>query len=159
MAKKKQKAQLQIFDKFGEVLQSVYVDDPTNGLRASDLSALQGQDAQLQGLDLTEASLYAARLRDADLSFAILRDADLRGASLDRAVCKNTNFRGANLGRDNLNARTSLLGTDLSTADLHGAVLVDAVYDDATRFPENFDPSGQGLTHVDDLTPGDLHRR
>jgi uncharacterized protein YjbI with pentapeptide repeats len=157
MAKRK-KAELAIFDVFGQVMHRAHVVNPAEGLRGADLSGLQAPYGQMQGLDLSGAHLYAARLRNADLSFAILTGADLRGAALDRAICKGTRFRCADLGRDNLDARTTLYGADLSTADLHDAKLDGAVYDDETRFPKGFSPAAHGMLHMDDLPPGDLHR-
>jgi hypothetical protein len=109
---------------------------------------------QLQGLDLTGATLYWASLGDADLSFADLSRADLRGAMLYRTKCRGTKFCEANLGRDALHGRTNLKGADLSTADLRGAILAGAVYDDETKFPEGFVPSEAGMTHVEELPPG-----
>jgi uncharacterized protein YjbI with pentapeptide repeats len=157
MAKRK-KAELAIVDIFGQVMHRAHVLNPAEGLRGADLSGLHAPYGQLQGLDLSGALLYAAKLRNADLSFAILTAADLRGAALDRAMCKGTRFRNADLSRDNLNARTTLYGTDLSTADLHGAKLDGAVYDDDTKFPKGFSPAAHGMLHVGDLPPGDLHR-
>jgi uncharacterized protein YjbI with pentapeptide repeats len=155
---KRKKAELAIFDIFGQVMHRAHVLDPASGLRGADLSGLHAPYGQLQGLDLSGAHLYAAKLRNADLSFAILTGADLRGAALERAVCRGARFRGADLGRDNLDARTTLQGADLSTADLHDAKLEGAVYDDDTRFPEGFMPQAHGMLHVDDLPRGDLDR-
>ena len=123
----------------------------TQGLRGADLEGLVAPLGQLQGLDLSGATLYWASLGDADLSFADLSDADLRGAMLYRTRCRGTKFCRANLGRDNLNGRTDLKGADLSTVDLTDANLRDAIYDEATTFPSGFDPTAAGMTHVDHL--------
>lgn len=159
MRKKKQKAEIEIFDLTGEIVYRAYVDDPAQGLRGANLEGFAAPLAQLQGLDLSGANLYWASLGDADLSFANLSRADLRGATLDRAVCRQTNFRGANLGRDNLDGRSSIKGADLTGAVLDGAKLTDAVYDGMTRFPVGFDPQAHGMTHVDDLAVTDPRRK
>jgi uncharacterized protein YjbI with pentapeptide repeats len=155
---KKVKTELAITDAMGRVLHRAYVDNPADGLRGADLSGLNAPLGQLQGLDLSGAYMYWASLADADLSFANFSNADLRGAALDRAKCTSTSFRGCNMGRDNLGGRTILRGADLSTADLRDTILDGAVYDDDTRFPTRFDPTRHGMTHIDDLPPGDPGR-
>ena len=152
---KKQKSPLNIFDANGSLVYRAYVEDPEKGLRGASLEGFVAPFGQLQGLDLSNATLYWASLGDADLSFAVLTGADLRGATLDGAVCRNTNFRGANLGRDRLDGRTSLKGADLSGAVLEGAKLEGAVFDDETKFPVGFDPRRSGMTHVSELTSDD----
>ena len=51
-----------------------------------------------------------------------------------------------------------LRGADLSTADLTGAVLLDAIFDDTTKFPKGFDAEKAGMVHVEDLPAGDPGR-
>jgi len=155
---KKKRAQIEIRDATGAIVHRVYVENPERGLRGADLEGMAAPLAQLQGIDLTEAKLYWASLGDADLSFANFSGADLRGASLDRARCRGTSFERANLSFDNLGGRTILRGADLSTAKLDGCNLTGAVYDDATRFPQGFDPTMARMVHVDDLPPGDPGR-
>lgn len=155
---KKQRSEFQIFSSTGAVVHRAYVDDPSRGLRGANLEGLVAPLGQLQGLDLTGANLYWASLGDADLSFADLSDADLRGAMLYRTICRGTKFCGANLGRDNLRGRTNLRGADLSTADLTRAVLLDAIFDEMTKFPKGFDPEKAGMVHVENLPAGDPGR-
>ena len=149
MAKKR--APIDIRDATGEVIYKAYVDDASKGFRGASLEGFVAPLGQLQGLDFSGATLYWASLGDADLSFASFAGASLRGAILDRAICRHTNFRGADLSKDNLGGRTSLLGTDLSFADLEGAILTDAVFDDVTKFPAEFDPRSHGMSHFEDL--------
>jgi uncharacterized protein YjbI with pentapeptide repeats len=141
----KQKPELKIVDIDGNILQSVYVQNPANGFRGANLEGLNGTYAQLQGIDFSNAKLYWATLRDADLSFAIFAGADLRGAILERAICKSAIFKGANLGRDNLGGSTSLLGADLESSDLTDCNLDGAIYDDQTKLPPNFDAASRGM--------------
>jgi uncharacterized protein YjbI with pentapeptide repeats len=155
---KKQKSEIAIFDSTGAVVHRAYVDDASAGLRGANLEGLVAPLGQLQGLDLSGATLYWASLGDADLSFANLSRADLRGAMLYRTICRGTNFSEANLGRDNLHGRTDLRGADLSTAILQGAILTDAVYDQATKFPPGFAPTESGMINVEDLPPRDSAR-
>ena len=118
--------------------------DESNGIRA-DLSGVDLEYADLDGVDLRNANLSGADLggadlRNANLWYADLRGADLRytslgcadlgyadlgganlsGANLDGADLKSTDLRGANLGH------TNLWSADLSGADLSGANLWSA---------------------------------
>lgn len=68
---------------------------------------------------------------------------------------RHANFSGANLGRNNLGGRSSIKGTDLTDANLEGANLADAVFDDATKFPTGFNPRERGLVHKNELLMGD----
>jgi len=68
--------------------------------------------------------------------------ADLQGA----------NLQGANLSRANL-SHADLQGANLQGANLHGAYLShadlqDAMYNDRTQFPTNFDPTSAGMKKV-----------
>ena len=77
-------------------------------------------------------------LRSTDLHAADLRNADLIGVDLSDAILLKTNLCGADLR-----------GADLSGALLDGARLYDALYDEATRWPEGFDPEAAGAVLVD----------
>ena len=88
--------------------------DESNGIRA-DLSGVDLEYADLDGVDLRNANLSGADLGGADLRNANLWYADLRGADL----------RDTSLGCANL------YGADLSGADLSGADLRDADFRDA----------------------------
>jgi uncharacterized protein YjbI with pentapeptide repeats len=143
------KFRIEIFDATGDVVYRAYVDDASRGLRGAKLESFAAPLAQLQGLDMSGASLYWASLSGADLSFANLSDTDLRGASLDNTICRSTNFRNANFGRSNVGGGASLRGADLSTADLEGANLKDAVFDAATTFPPGVDPIGRGMLEAE----------
>ena len=83
------------------------------------------EDSNLQGADLSLASLRSSRFRGADLMNSNLRDADLEGADLVAANLCQSSFRDANL------RGTNLLGANLSEATLLGADLSGAKY--ATR--------------------------
>ena len=143
------KVRLEIFDATGEVVYRAYIEDGSKGLRGAKLESFVAPFAQLQGLDMSGASLYWASLGGADMSFADLSDTDLRGASLDEAICHSTKFRGANFGRSNVGGAASLRGTDLSTADLEGANLDGAMFDSSTLFPPGLDPIARGMIRVE----------
>ena len=144
------KSRIEIFDATGDVVYRAYVADASQGLRGAQLEAFGAPLAQLQGLDMSGASLYWASLGGADLSFADLSGADLRGASLDKAVCRSTNFRNADFGRGNIGGAASLRGADLSTANLEGANLQGVVFDSETLFPQGFDPRRRGMVLAED---------
>ena len=64
-----------------------------------------------------------ANLRDANLIGADLNGADLRGADLR--------------------------GSDMSTANLVGTILYESKYNNATRWPDGFDPQEAGAVLVE----------
>jgi uncharacterized protein YjbI with pentapeptide repeats len=81
----------------------------------------------------------------------------LDGANLGGTRCWETNFTGAHLLRANLSASlrgANLSGADLRNADLRGAELIsvnmtDAIYNDATVWPSDFDPVAAGALRVE----------
>lgn len=119
--------------------------------------------AKLMGLDLSQAleievdlsnvpsrtSMLGVVLINANLSNAVLSEALLFGVNLSNSTLVNTDLRktlltganlsGARLSQAKLNGAI-LYGADLSEADLRGADLSGAKYDDATKWPEGFDP-------------------
>ena len=129
--------------------------------------------ARLGGARLSDANLAGADLRAADLMDADLSGANLAGADLRQSDLLNATLRGADLQDADLR-EAGLQGADLLHADLRGADLRDiriestfyervnveyAVYDDATRWPEGFDPQAYGAVHERDsqrIPPGDL---
>jgi uncharacterized protein YjbI with pentapeptide repeats len=90
----------------------------------------------LEGVDMSNASMTTMRLdkanlRRANLSGAILQLSNLKGAdltlaNLERAHLHAVNLRGANLMLANL-TKASLLDADLRGANLTGANLTDAI--------------------------------
>jgi uncharacterized protein YjbI with pentapeptide repeats len=89
------------------------------------LSNASFQGAECMGMTLTEANL-----ENADFSAA-----NLSAASLKRANCKGVNFARAQL------MRADFCGADLTGADLSDAALVQATYDENTRWPKKFTPT------------------
>lgn len=117
------------------------------------LSGADLEVANLRGADLTRADLSGAILRFADLSCAITYAADLsgaklRGANLDHAILTNATLSGASLRNATLRGAV-LTGADLGGADLYGADLHESWFDDATIWPEGFDPIAAGAIHVE----------
>jgi hypothetical protein len=101
-------------------------------------------NANLEGVNMEDASL-----NDINLSGANLKNANLSGASLE-----DSNLSGANLSNANLQGAliwyTNLSGADLSGADLERAWFEEAVYDKQTRFPSGFNPETERLTRNDE---------
>lgn len=85
--------------------------------------------ARFAGADLRRAAFGGSRGDEVDFAGADLRDADFTNSSWPRGK-----FAGANLG----GAR--LQGANLRDADLAGARLDGAVFDQATAWPDGFDP-------------------
>lgn len=144
-------------------------------------------EAILSYASLGKAVLSEANLNRADLSRADLFRADLSGANLSEAVLGGANLRFANL-RDAILSKADLSetvlrgavlhGTDLSGADLSGAILLGAYvsgenqivtfervvdlqgahYNESTRWPEGFVPSGYGAILKALLTVNDISK-
>lgn len=94
------------------------------------------QGARLSGLRLERVELRGCDLRGANLAQTTLLAVDLRGADLRGADLRGTDLRGAHLGGSDADR----LATD---AAVLGPARFDAttLIDDATRWPERFDPS------------------
>ena len=105
-----------------------------DGFMLAYLRGAELRGAHLGGMDLFDAKLVSADLRGADLGLANLSNADLRGADLVGA-----NLSGADLSDANLSG-ADLSDANLRGADLSGANLLNAVYDDHTTWPDDFDP-------------------
>lgn len=82
--------------------------------------------------DLVGLNLSKQNLTDSDLSGANLAYANLQGAVLNNTNMKEANVTGANLD------------TDLSTTHLTGAI-----YNQKTKFPENFQPESKRMVKDD----------
>ena len=117
------------------------------------LSGANLEVADLRGANLTKANLSRAILSFADLSCAItfeanLTGADLRGANLDHAILTGANLTDVNLR--NATVRGAVFtGVDLTGADLFGADLTESWFDNATIWPQGFDPIAAGALNVD----------
>jgi uncharacterized protein YjbI with pentapeptide repeats len=83
--------------------------------------SLYGSD--LRGLDFNNTNLSYAALAWTNLCDTDLRSADLRGADLR--------------------------GSDMSTANLSETILYEAKYNNATRWPDGFDPEDAGAVLVE----------
>lgn len=99
-------------------------------------------NARMIGADLSRARLIGANLSGADLS-----GAELVGANLSNANLSNTNLTSAGLNFAYL-LGTDLRGANLSGAHLNDTVLTGAKYDQATVWPEGFDPVAAGAIMV-----------
>jgi hypothetical protein len=104
-------------------------------LRRANLWKAQLAGADLEGTNLGRAWLRHSRLDRTDLTEANLQEADLAGASLEGAELVGAFLRGAHL------EGASLVGADLAGADLDGAIA-----DEATKWPQGFEPQRAGIT-------------
>lgn len=87
------------------------------------------EGAVLSGADLSLTNLRAANLRQVELiNFAKLIKADLSNANLSEADLTDADSSGANLEK----------------AILTGCILQDARFDEATKWPDSFDPKAAG---------------
>ncbi len=93
-----------------------------------------GRGAVFAGSSLEGSGFSGSDLTDSDFS-----NANLSGANLDGA-----NFNGTSLRKSDLRKAT------LKFAKLGGADLSDAVYDQATIWPDEFDPAAAGARKIAD---------
>lgn len=133
-------------------------------LRGSDLRGINLSQADLRGADLSKANLREvdlsganlaeAQLNEADLSYANLEEANLTETSLIKAYLIKANLRSANLREAYLTGayltKSILSGADLKGAYLNGVQWTGAnfkgtLYDQKTRFDNDFDPQKMGL--------------
>ncbi len=113
-------------------------------LKKADLYRANLKEAHLWGANLEEAKLTGANLQKARLTGADLQGAQLKVAKLQETTLWATNLQGANLEDADLreaNLRGSKLqGANLWRAKLQGAKLMEAIYSNATTWPEEFTP-------------------
>jgi hypothetical protein len=118
----------------------------------------------LQGRDLSRAylvdkDLSGARFGKAKLKGANLAGADLTRASLMKADCRGTNFRrspsplfpgpGVFPGPNVFPSEGAPAGEpQVGDATFEKTGVEGAIYDDSTRWPEDFDPDEAGAVHV-----------
>jgi len=113
---------------------------PGNDLNERDLSGFSLPGKNFRGAYFVRANLRGAKLHGANLTHAWLTDADLRGTHFDAIELypSNTLFP----------SDTLRLGPIQPEADMNGAHLSGAKYDDDTRWPSNIDPEAAGAIKV-----------
>lgn len=87
-------------------------------------------------------SCYSCDLSDANLEGVDLRDASLFEANLSRANLSNADLSYARLFKANLSK------ANLTDANLEGVRLYDATYDRNTVWPDDFDPEYAGARRI-----------
>jgi len=118
-------------------------------LRGADLSYANLRDADLSYADLrecylNEANLIGTKFKKANLEGAYLIKAYLTRASFDEACLQGAFLTGAYLTKVNLN-KADLTGAYLTGADLDGAYLKGALYNEKTCFESGFNPVSAGM--------------
>ena len=112
-------------------------------LRKAILGGANLRGANLRYADLEEASLWGADLEEAILEEAILEEADLEGANLEGANLEGAFLERANLWIADLR-RADLRKAFLEGANLRDADLEKAIYDENTKWPDDFDVENSG---------------
>ena len=92
-------------------------------------------DGNFAGANLTGAQVRSTSFTEANLEKVDFSSADLWGSTFKRARCKGAIFAKAEL------RAADLSGADFSGADLADAVLIQASYDENTRWPKGFTPT------------------
>ena len=83
-------------------------------------------------------SLYGADLRNLDFSNTNLSYASLAWTNLCCTDLRGTDLRGADLR-----------GSNMTSADITGAILYESKYNNATKWPNGFDPEAAGSVLVE----------
>ncbi len=105
-----------------------------DGLGQANLHGVNLSQAHLGGADLNGANLNQANLQGADLRRTILRQASLSRANLQRANLRQADFTSANLAEADLRGADCqgaiLHATDLTGADVHRMIVGWTVFGD-----------------------------
>lgn len=109
-------------------------------LASFDLQKSKLNDVFWRGVNLRNVDLYGS-----DPTRASLRNADLRNAVLYQAILVRSKFNNADLENANLEA-ACVEYADFSGANLTGARLIDAKFNNETKWPTGFDPVEMGAT-------------
>ncbi|WP_373533288.1 pentapeptide repeat-containing protein [Vampirovibrio sp.] len=122
-------------------------------LREANLFMADLAGARLRYSDLRSANLGFSRLSEARLQHARLCDANMSSADLTRADLRNCRLNGVDLSRalvkDANLAATQLAESDLADCQaLESANLQNAIFDDQTHFPQDFQPQKHGLNYL-----------
>jgi len=143
------KRRLTIEEDDGTHLMAVYVEVGGLDFDNADLSGLCAIGVNnLKGKSFRGAILYWANLSSSDVGSCDFENADFRGAVLLGTMLVGANLRGAKLGKDMLGGSTRIQGANFSSAQLHGADLQGALYDEYTIFPVGFIPESAGCVYA-----------
>ncbi|WP_017324758.1 pentapeptide repeat-containing protein [Synechococcus sp. PCC 7336] len=117
-------------------------------LPEADLQGAELACTQLEGADLAGANLSRTNASGANLAASSLCGANLGQVSLVEANLTDADLARANLEQANL-AQANLSGANLVGVKLDQSCLEGALYSEATRFPEHFDPVAAGMQPID----------
>jgi hypothetical protein len=132
-------------------------------LRGADLTRGKFARAQFTGTDLSTARMSDADFENGWFSEATLRWASLRRANLKDAFVLGADFEkatldGANLEHTYIGSSTKLVKTSLREANLADAnleraeldetELAGAIYNEKTKWPDDFDPDAAGAVRA-----------
>lgn len=130
-------------------------------LRGVDAPRAQFQGAFLVSANLENAKFYEANFQHASLEKAVLTNAELFTANLENAYLNAAILENAVLLGSNLKG-ARIWAADLSNADIRGAdfqecklgelIMDNAVYDNKTAWPDDFDPTHFGAINWDELS-------
>ena len=103
---------------------------------------LEGNSIRMRNIDLSGVNLEdGINLSGVDLSLSKFRSANLSGVDLSRTTLHRATF-----------ARARIFGTNFHFADLgsdqYKATFKQALYDESTIFPDNFDPDNVGAFKI-----------
>ena len=142
----------------GEVIFTYDEDDKRWIWGQYDMTGVNLERANLQGVIWQEVVLHGANLRGADFYWAnlfmsVLSETNCEGARFSGTALEEVNFTRANLknadfGKDNLGGWTDVSGVNFTDANLDRTKFNETRYDDKTIFPKKFNPEENGLIRI-----------
>jgi uncharacterized protein YjbI with pentapeptide repeats len=150
---------MDIYDKSGNVIASSVPPESHNfdnmiirnaSMVNRELEGISFDRSDLSGSDFTGSDLYGSILIETDMSQCRMQGVDLRYSHIDDVSFRGADLRNARFSWDEVGGRLVLHAADFTGANLEGADFSGAVYDDATIFPEGFDPAQRGMIKLED---------
>ncbi len=115
-----------------------------------ELEGISFSRSDLSGADFTGSDLYGSFLLETNLSQCKMQGVDLRYSYIDDVRFRGADLRNARFSWDEMGGRLVLHAVDFTGANLEGADFAGAIYDDATIFPEGFNPAQRGMIKLED---------
>jgi len=105
--------------------------DPIINLNQADLNGINLSNAKLDGIDLSGANMSNAQLKNVSLNGADLSGVDLSNADISAAILEGTTLKNANLSHTNF-SYADLSHTDLSYTNIKNAIMYVTIFNSAT---------------------------
>jgi uncharacterized protein YjbI with pentapeptide repeats len=114
--------------------------------------------SDLTGSNLSGSDLYGSSLSETDMSDCNMQGVDLRNSYIDDVRFRNADLRNARCSLNELGGGLRFHAADFTGAKLEGADFTGAIYNEATIFPEGFNPKERGMIKLKDWEKEHLPR-